>query len=221
MVSISFKKKRSKPANLEHLIQTLSNLDVSVDKTNDVMIIDKDEDETDVIQINASFQTELTSAIRTNDITKASQLLRDQAKEQYMVPEFDIHFFHTIGKYCHGLLYSILRNSNIFEDNLTYPFYFDAIIEGIAKTDNHELLKHMTNTHQLTLITEHKLGVYLQCFIEARAYICLECLTRFLSLINSRDSHAVMKEVFARGIETLDNRVVTIILKSMRPTIKH
>jgi hypothetical protein len=137
-----------------------------------------------------------------------------------MVPEFDIHFFHTIGKYCHGLLYSVLRNSNIFEDKLTYPFYFDAIMEGIAKTDNHELLKYMTNTHQLTLITEHKLGVYLQCFIESRAYICLECLTRFLSLINSRDSHTVMKEMFARGIETLDNRVVTIILKSMRPTIK-
>lgn len=217
--NISLKKKGSrKPAKLESLIRTLNNLGISNGEADDMMVESDDGDNYE-ININASFKADLITAIRTNDISKTSQLLRDQANERYMIPDFDIHFFHTLGKYCQGILWSILRNSNILEDKLADLFYFDAIIEGIAKKDNYELLKHMTNSHQLTLITEHKLGAYLQCFIEARAYKCLECLTRFLSLIDSQDSQTVLKEVFARGIETLDNRVVTIILASMRPSL--
>lgn len=213
MFPISFKNKRSrKPARLESLIRTLNNLGVSN------TMVESDDGDNCEMNIYASFKTELVSAIRTNDISKTSQLLRDQANEHYMIPDFDINFFHTLGKYCKGILWSLLRNSNILEDKLTDSLYFDAVIEGISKTDNHELLKHMTNSHQFALVAEKKLGVYLQCFIEARAYKCLECLTRFLSLINSHDSHMVLKEVFARGIETLDNRVVTIILASMRPS---
>lgn len=210
--TFSFKKQRSKPNNLESLIDTLKRLDVSSNDDNKMVL-----DETEFIHLNISFKTALIAAIHTNDITKVSQLLREQEKEQYKIPDVDINFFYIIGKYCQGIIYSILRNSNIFEDKFRDSLYFDAIIEGIAKTDNYELLKYMTNTHQLTLITEKQLGVYLQCIIEARAYRCLECLTSYLSMMNSHNSQMVLKEVFARGIETLDNRVVTIILKSMRP----
>lgn len=213
----SFKKNRSKGNNLDSLIQTLSKLDVSNKQDEAMDVCDEGHN---VIHINACFKTDLMYAVLNNDISKASQLLRDEAREGYLIAEVDTYFFHMIGKYCQGILYSILRNSNLFEDKFSDPFYFDAIIEGIAKTDNCELLRHMTNTHQLALITEHKLGTYLQCLIESRAYKCLECLTRFLSHMNSQDSQTVLKEVFARGIETLDNRVVTTILKSMKPIIK-
>lgn len=214
---VMMKKNRSKGKNLGNLIETLNKFGISDDKPEGMDVCNEENND---IHINACFTTDLISAMRNNDLTKVSQLLREQSREGYYVSEVDIHFFHTIGKYCQGILYSILRNSNLFEDKFTDPLFFDAIIEGVAKTDNQELLRHMTTTHQLCLLTEHKLGSYLQCLIESRAYKCLECLTRFLSHANTQDSRTVLKEVFARGIETLDNRIVTTILKSMKPIIK-
>lgn len=211
----SLKKRKVKPNHLESLIQTLNNLNVNQDKSgdNDTMDIDT----SNIICIDASFQHLMFDAIRKNDVTEVSNLLKEHEGE--LMPHFDISFFHNIGKHSKGILYSMLRNTDIFENNLLNPFCFDAMIEGIGRTDNYELLKHMTNTHQLTLISKEKIGLYLHCFIDARAYKCLEVLVRFISSTNNKGSHIILKELLTMSLERLDNRIMTIVLKSMKPIL--
>lgn len=214
--TISCKKqhKSKKPSHLDTLINSLTSLSVSRENPDDAMDEEQSEAE-DIIHIDVSFQYNLTKAITNNDICQVSQLLLDCVSSA--VPQFDIEFFHRVGKHANGQTYTLLRNSNLFEDYFDKPFYFDAIIEGIAIKDNIDLMKHMTNTHQLTTIKEHKLGIYIHSLIENKAYLSLEVLCAYLSTRNTSDTHTVFKELLTRAIETLDHRIVTIILNGIKP----
>ncbi len=213
--------KSKRPNHLDNLINSLNSLSVGEDTRedkDDMMDEDHDEGEGDSIQIDVSFKFNLTKAVTNNDVSQVSRLLLEcTLQSSSALPQFDMEFFYKVGKHANGQVYTLLRNSNLFEDYFDKPFYFDAIIEGIAIKDNIDLIKHMTNTHQLTTIKEHKLGIYIHSLIENKAYLSLEVLCGYLSTRNTPDSHIVFKELLSRAIETLDHRIVAIILNGIKP----
>lgn len=210
----SIKKQRRNVSSVSSLLNSLKKLNVS-EPASVGMEIDT---ESDVMHINVSFESDLKSSICSNDICHVTQLLSDN--KECLLPQFSMSLFVAIGKYAKGVLYSILRNNNMLEEYFSKPLYFDGLVEGISKTDNFELMRHLTLTHQLALASEEAMSNYFTSLMEGKAYYSLHVLTTFIGSRNTKENFALFQELLTRSFQTLDNRIISIIVNGVRP-LKH
>jgi hypothetical protein len=205
------KKKLDNSSDLENIIKTLSHL--KVDNNDTQMRSPMETDVNDTTNYVASLD-DIKAVIICNDVGKLMQLL------QHTNLEIDIDLFYKIGQYSKSLAYIMMRNSDILENYFNTSVYCDAIFEGISLTDNFDLMKHITSAHQLTHVHEERLSTYMHSLIENKAYRSLEILGSYLRFLDTEDSHVVIKNLLSKSIETLDSRIITIVMNLMKPQVQ-
>lgn len=158
---------------------------------------------------NSCVLTSIKTAITSNDFVFMLWYMKQNYKTQ-----FDVETFHILGKFGSVQLYTMLRNSDVFDDYIDDCLYFDAIIEGAATSDNFELISHMSNTHQFSNISGEKLCTFGYAFIEMKAYKCLSSIVLHLSR-QDNGGKDVLKQLLKRTMDYLDTRMVSIVLKGL------
>lgn len=158
---------------------------------------------------NSNVLTSIKTAITSNDFVFMLWFIKQNYKTQ-----FDVETFHILGKFASAQLYTMLRNSDVFDNYIDDCLYFDAIIEGASISDNFELISHMTNTHQFSNISSEKLCSFGYAFIERKAYKCLSSIVLHLSHQDNEGKY-VLKQLLKRTMDYLDTKMVALVLKGL------
>ena len=157
---------------------------------------------------NSCVLTSIKTAITSNDFVFMLWYMKQNYKTK-----FDVETFHILGKFGSAQLYTMLRNSDVFDDYIDDCLYFDAIIEGAATSDNFELISYMSNTHQFSNISDEKLCSFGYAFIERKAYKCLSSIVLHLS--HQDKGKEVLKQLLKRTMDYLDTRMVSIVIRGL------
>jgi hypothetical protein len=213
----SYFKKKTYLSSLEQIIKSLSNsLDINDNKSAsmevDVNMNDNTND--DIIELSPTWLEDMKKAIKANNINNVINLLNNSFGDVQPIP--DIELFNMLGQYGTPEIYTLFRNSNVFEDYIDKSIYVETIIEGLSFSDNNELLIHLTNTHQLTHINEYQLVLFINALMDNKAYNSLNSLCNYIRSKNTKESSLLIKQCLTRSLETLDGRIITVILNCIK-----
>jgi hypothetical protein len=207
------KKSKSAPSNVHGLIEFLTSLSISGPNTTNPT-------NATIVDIGV-LKNEINDRIISADMSYFMRFL-----QSYQVVEIDIDTFYNIGKYASKPLYTILRNSNIFESYFEDELYVDTLFEGISVSDNYPLLQHLIESNDSCNITVRKLYQYGLCFIEKKAFNSMQCAMSIITSSYCRLLKEQQNNVFSllnmllnKGIELYDSKMVTIIHGAIK-TIK-
>ena len=158
---------------------------------------------------------EFEEAVKTKDIKWFLQVLVD--KKSTIKPSLGM--FYTLGADGDGTLYTLLRNSVIFEDYFSNNEYCETLFRGISYNDNYMLLEHLVRTHQLTHSSMDILQKYGNILLEQRAYKSLDCFFTFVSCISPlsvEQKQALKKDMLNKAMDSMDTRQITIVLNAIK-----
>jgi len=148
--------------------------------------------------------------------------------QTYEVVDVDLQTFYILGKYGSKPLYTIIRNSNIFEAQFEDDLYIDTLFEGIGASDNHLLLQHLVEANESCTLTSSKLYQYAMCFIEKKAFKTMQ--STMLSLLSLFDNmqesqqaytYGILKKLLSRVIDSFDCKMIEIVHNGIKNIACH
>lgn len=122
-----------------------------------------------------------------------------------------------LGRHGNQSMIAMLNGNCSFSHEMFKEAKFNSLFEGIASSDNFQLLRYLTATCYLRSVTQELWLYYVTTCIDTKACKCLDVLLTHISQKNDQDSRTILKYGMSRAIESGDSRVISIVLETFRP----
>ncbi len=161
-----------------------------------------------------TLQETLVAKIKENDIVYFIQLLNSYIGKTLAL---DSDAFFVIGKYASLSLCNILKNCGLLDEYFNNSAYMDKLIEGIADSDNSQLINY---TMFVNCDCEIKIKEYLLCFNEKKAYKCMETALKIISTFGNTYTKQIclfhVNTMLNRVIDTFDSTMIGIFIRTIK-----